>query len=107
MSVTVPAGLFAQTARFHAFLFFAVTSTASNVFFMPHNDQRIKLVYVLSACTGCVCSLCVVRAASEVGLQSKSAGAHLLLSDESNNRALIYNILQFDPCQWVFHTLFL
>lgn len=49
------------------------------VFFLPHNDQRIKLVYVLFALYVCwsVCE-CVAGSESEVGLQSKSAGAHLL-----------------------------
>lgn len=81
MSISVPAGLFAhRNASFHTFSF-AVTSVDSNAFFSAAQRSKDNAC-LCSLCLHCMCVLeCVhvVGSESGVGLQSKSAGAHLLL----------------------------
>ena len=91
-----------ENAGFHAFLI-VVTSAASNVFFLLHNDQRIKLVYVLSVNTVCVCVLLNQRVRWDYRVSQLE---HICFSEESHNMAPVYNIIQSVPFPSVFPTLF-
>lgn len=93
-----------RNAFFHAFPP-AVTSAATNVFFSATPWSKDKACALCSLYVCACAEVCVAGSESEVGLQSKSAGPHLLLWG-IHNMAPIYNIIQSVPFRSEFLALF-